>query len=149
MRALVPAFIFAALLSLPGCTEPVWLVSPPPVVAAPPEWSWGPLMERTRVEGFTATSPTAFLYSAQTNTVMTENDDGTAERLRRDWIADAVRANGMCPEGYVVDTRRFVPFAHGRFANGGHILYGGRCLGSSGPVLSRPSEPAPAHGERG
>src|SRR5262245_61204368 len=33
-----------------------------------------------RIEGFTAQSPTAFLYSARTNTVMTENDDGTAER---------------------------------------------------------------------
>jgi hypothetical protein len=154
MRALVPAFIFAGLLSLPGCTEPVWLVSPPPVVAALPEWSWEPLMERTRVEGFTATSPTAFLYSAQTNTVMTENDDGTAERLRRDWIADAVRAHGMCTEGYAIDTRRFVPFAQGRFANGGHILYSGRCLSGPGPVLSSP-EPTPymppprAHGERG
>ena len=81
-----------------------------------------------RVEGFTATGPKAFLYSAHTNTVMTENDDGTAERLRRQWIADALGAHGMCPAGYVVDTRRFVPDTVGPFANGGDILYSGRCL---------------------
>lgn len=81
-----------------------------------------------RVEGFTATSPAAFLYSAHTNAVLTANDDGTAERLRRDWIADAVRAHAMCPVGYVVDTRRFVPDADGPFGNGGDILYSGRCL---------------------
>ena len=59
-----------------------------------------------REEGFTATGPAAFLYSARTNTVMTENDDGVAERLRRDWIADALQAHAMCTEGYVIDTRR-------------------------------------------
>jgi len=73
-------------------------------------------------------SPTAFLYSAHTNTVLTPNDDGTAERLRRDWIADAVQAHAMCAGGYVVDTRRFVPDAEGPFGNGGDILYSGRCL---------------------
>jgi hypothetical protein len=81
-----------------------------------------------RIEGFTASGPASFLYSAQTNTVMTENDDGTAERLRRDWIADALKAHAMCPVGYVVDTRRFVPDAEGPFGNGGEILYSGRCL---------------------
>lgn len=81
-----------------------------------------------RVEGFTATSPTAFLYSARTNTVMAENDDGVAERVRREWLADAVQAHGMCATGYVVDTRRYVPEVEGRFGNGGNILYGGRCL---------------------
>ena len=79
-------------------------------------------------EGFAATGPTAFLYSAHTSTVMTENDDGTAERMRRDWIADALRAHSMCPEGYAINTRRFVPDAEGVFANGGDILYAGRCL---------------------
>lgn len=81
-----------------------------------------------RKEGFAATGPNDFLYSAHTNTVMTENDDGVAERLRRDWLADAVRAHGMCTNGYVVDTRRFVPDADGIFGNGGEILYAGRCL---------------------
>ena len=81
-----------------------------------------------RIEGFAANGPAAFLYSAQTNAVMTANDDGTAERLRRDWIADALQAHAMCPDGYVVDTRRFVPDAIGLFGNGGDILYIGRCL---------------------
>src|SRR5260370_15157810 len=84
-------------------------------------------------EGFSATGPAAFLYSAHTNTVMTANDDGTAERLRRDWIADAVQAHGMCADGYVIDTRRFVPDAVGPFGNGGHILYAGRCLQHTAP----------------
>ncbi len=81
-----------------------------------------------RVEGFSATGPASFLYTAHTNTVMTANDDGTAERLRRDWIADAVQVHAMCLEGYVIDTRRLVPDAIGPFANGGNILYAGRCL---------------------
>ena len=91
----------------------------------------------TRHEGFAATGPAAFLYSAHTNTVMTANDDGTAERLRRDWIADAVRSHGMCADGYVIDTRRFVPDAIGPFGNGGDILYAGRCLANVPPPPPR------------
>ena len=100
MRALV----VLCLLSLGGCV-----------------WS-------ARVEGFSATGPASFLYSAHTNTVMTPNDDGSAERLRRDWIAEAVQAHAMCLDGYVIDARRFVPDADGPFGNGGNILYAGRCL---------------------
>jgi hypothetical protein len=81
-----------------------------------------------RQEGFAATGPLSFLYSAHTNTVMTANDDGAAERLRRDWIADALRAHAMCADGYVIDSRRLVPDAVGPFGNGGDILYAGRCL---------------------
>ena len=99
---LVPGWL--CLASLAGCT-----------------WS-------ARNEGFTATGPNAFLYSANTNTVMTENDDGNAERLRRQWLADALQAHTMCGDGYVIDTRRFVSNVDGRFGNGGEILYAGRCL---------------------
>jgi hypothetical protein len=85
-----------------------------------------------RHEGFTASSQTSFLYSARTSTTMTENDDGTAERLRREWLAAAVKANAMCGGGFVVDTRRFVPNppteAGPQFSNGGDIVYTGRCL---------------------
>ncbi|HTV87818.1 MAG TPA: hypothetical protein VME41_02275 [Stellaceae bacterium] len=81
-----------------------------------------------RNEGFTAIGPRSFLYSAHTNTVITPNDDGGAERLRREWIADALGAHDMCPAGYVIDTRRFIPDAVGPFGNGGNILYSGRCL---------------------
>ena len=90
-----------------------------------------------RVEGFTASGPSSFLYSAQTNTVMSPNDDGTAERLRRDWIADAVKSHAMCADGYVIDTRRFLPDAIGPFGNGGDILYAGRCLVDVPPPPSR------------
>lgn len=81
-----------------------------------------------RKEGFAATGPAAFLYSAHTNTVMTANDDGVAERIRRDWLADAVKTNNMCGNGYVVDSRHFVPEINGPFGNGGDIVYAGRCL---------------------
>src|SRR5258707_9074257 len=90
-----------------------------------------------RIEGFAANGPAAFLYSARTNTVMTANDDGTAERLRRDWIADAVKAHAMCADGYVIDTRRFVPDAIGPFGNGGDILHARRCLSNISPPPPR------------
>ena len=90
-----------------------------------------------RQEGFSATGPLAFLYSAHTSTVMTANDDGTAERMRRDWLADALKAHAMCPDGYVVDTRRFVPDSIGYFGNGGDILYAGRCLSNISPPPPR------------
>lgn len=81
-----------------------------------------------RVEGFTATGPASFLYSAHTNAAMTENDDGAAERIRRNWLADALRVHAMCARGFVVDSRRFVQDIDGRFGNGGDIVYRGRCL---------------------
>lgn len=86
-----------------------------------------------RHEGFAAAGPDAFLYSAHTNAVMTANDDGQAERLRRDWIVDALRSHGMCPDGYVIDTRRFVAYAVGPFGNGGDVLYSGRCVNNVPP----------------
>jgi hypothetical protein len=86
-----------------------------------------------RHEGFAATGPTSFLYSARTSTVMTENDDGVAERIRRDWLGQALAANAMCANGYIVDTRRFVPNppteTGPQFSNGGNIVYAGRCTG--------------------
>ena len=101
-----------------------------------------------REEGFTPTGPVSFLYSAHTNTVMTANDDGVAERLRRDWIADAVRAHAMCPDGYVIDRRDYVPDANGPFGNGGEILYAGRCLVQAPPPPPRIDEEN-VRGERG
>lgn len=106
MRAPVQALAAICLASLAGCVG------------------------TARIEGFTQTGPATFLYSAETNTVMTENDDGAAERLRRRWLADALQAHGMCDDGYVVDTRSFVSNVSGPFGNGGSILYKGRCLGN-------------------
>ena len=86
-----------------------------------------------RHEGFVATGPDSFLYSARTSTVMTANDDGTAERIRREWLAQALKAHTLCGNGFVVDTRRFVPNppteAGPQFSNGGDIFYAGHCTG--------------------
>lgn len=81
-----------------------------------------------RVDSLTSDTPQSFTYSAHTNTVMTENDDGAAEQIRRDWLAEALAENGMCPTGYVIETRRFVQPWEGLFGNGGDIVYTGRCL---------------------
>jgi hypothetical protein len=81
-----------------------------------------------RVESFTADTPASFTYIAQTNTVMTENDDGEAERIRRDWLAEALSAFAMCGGGYVIETRRFEQPWQGLFGNGGDIVYTGHCL---------------------
>ena len=69
-----------------------------------------------------------FTFLAHTNTVMTENDDGAAERIRRDWLAQALNSRAICRQGYVVDNRQFVPAQAGIFGNGGEIVYAGRCL---------------------
>ena len=98
---------FAGLVSLGGC-----IIDNDPV----------------RVENFTAESPTAFTYDAWTNTVMTANDDGAAEQIRREWLAEALAAHGMCQAGYVVETRRFVQPWEGPFGNGGDIVYTGGCF---------------------
>jgi hypothetical protein len=96
-----------------------------------------------RHEGFTATGPDSFLYSARTSTVMTANDDGVAERIRRDWLAHALKEHAMCADGFVVDTRRLVPGppteAGPQFSNGGDIVYTGRCV----VLASPPSPPTP------
>jgi hypothetical protein len=81
-----------------------------------------------RVESFSADTQTTFTYEAWTNTVMTANDDGAAEQIRRDWLAEALVAHQMCELGYVVETRRFVQPWDGPFGNGGDIVYTGRCL---------------------
>jgi hypothetical protein len=103
MRALV----LAGLVALAGC-----IIDNDPV----------------RVENFTADTPTTFTYDAWTNTVMTENDDGAAEQIRRDWLAETLAAQGMCAAGYVIETRQFEQPWEGPFGNGGDIVYTGRCL---------------------
>jgi hypothetical protein len=105
-----------------------------------------------RHEGFTASGPNSFLYSARTSTMMTENDDGEAERIRQGWLVAALKTNGMCANGYVVDTRRFVPgaptAAGPQFSNGGDILYAGRCVvpGAPPPSITPPPPVTPVRG---
>jgi hypothetical protein len=105
------------------------------------------LQDVVRIDNFTATSPRAFVYSARTNTVMTENDDGAAERIRRQWLAQALEAHGMCAGGYVIDSRHLAPLEQGRFANDSDVVYAGRCLGAAAPP-PHPVSPPPAP-ERG
>ena len=60
---------------------------------------------------------------------MTANDDGEAERIRRD-LGSPRRssAHAMCGAGYVIETRRFAQPWEGLFGNGGDVVYTGHCL---------------------
>ncbi len=104
--------------------------------------------DRVRVQSFAAGADGSFTYAAHTDAVMTENDDGAAERIRRDWLAETLEARGMCAGGYVVYQRRlaipaerpaFVGPEYGAapaaasaadaaFGNGGDVVYYGSCL---------------------
>lgn len=104
--------------------------------------------DQVRVQSFAAGPDRSFTYSAATNTVMTANDDGAAERLRRDWLAETMISQGVCSGGYVVYQRRLVvppqrpafnaprndlvPAAiagpEASFGNGGDVAYSGSCL---------------------
>jgi hypothetical protein len=119
MRALVFASLVSAI-SLVGCGGPF------------------------RVQSFSAGPDGSFTYRAQTNTVMTENDDGGAEDIRRDWLAETLMAHGMCNAGYVIYDRYLDiparrpalittpgpanPVAATYFGNGGDVVYNGHCL---------------------
>jgi hypothetical protein len=101
-----------------------------------------------RHEGFTATGPGSFLYSAHTSTMMTQNDDGEAERIRRSWLVSALKDHAMCDGSFILDTRRYVPdppTASGpQFSNGGNIVYAGRCVVPGAPPPSiAPAPPVP------
>jgi hypothetical protein len=62
-----------------------------------------------------------------TNTVMTENGDGEAERIRRDCLAKALTADGMCDARYVVETRQLVE-PNLPSSNAHDVVYSGGCL---------------------
>lgn len=84
--------------------------------------------DRVRVESFAADPAGTFVFAAQTNTVMTANDDGEAERIRRDWLAEELGAHGMCGAGYVVEIRRLVEPPDAPASNAHNVVYEGRCL---------------------
>jgi hypothetical protein len=104
--------------------------------------------DEVRVQSFSAGANGSFTYSTHTNTVMTPNDDGAAERIRRVWLAQSLEAQGVCRGGYVVYQRRLVvppqaaalagtpgsvvpavaPSAPAYFGNGGDVVYSGSCL---------------------
>ena len=81
-----------------------------------------------RVESFATDPDGTFVFTAQTNTVMTPNDDGEAEQLRRGWLAEGLGARGMCNAGYVVETRLLVEPPDGSARNAHDVVYSGRCL---------------------
>ena len=98
------AFALALIIGLAGCID----------------------NDRVRVDSFTSDPAGTFTFSAQTNTVMTENDDGEAEQIRRGWLAEALNVQAICNGGYVVETRRLVVPAEP--GNSRDIVYTGRCL---------------------
>jgi hypothetical protein len=87
-----------------------------------------PWVDPVRVDHFSAGPNGSFIYGAWTNTAMTENDDGEAERIRREWLAEALADHNMCPKGYVLDARELVQPDPKTFQNGGDVVYKGRCL---------------------
>jgi hypothetical protein len=84
--------------------------------------------DRVRVESFTSDPAGTFVFAAQTNTVMTANDDGEAEQMRRDWLAEELAAHEMCGAGYVIETRQLVEPPDTPSSNAHDVVYSGRCL---------------------
>jgi hypothetical protein len=84
--------------------------------------------DRVRIESFLADPAGTFVFAAQTNTVMTPNDDGEAEQLRRDWLAEELAARGMCDAGYVIETRVLVEPPDSPSTNAHDVVYSGRCI---------------------
>jgi hypothetical protein len=84
--------------------------------------------DRVRVASLVVDPAGTFVFTAQTNTVMTPNDDGEAEQIRRDWLAEELTARGMCDVGYVVETRQLVEPPDSPPTNAHDVVYSGRCL---------------------
>jgi hypothetical protein len=84
--------------------------------------------DRVRVESFDADPAGKFVFSTQTNTVMTPDDDGEAEQIRLDWLAEELVAHGMCSDGYVLETRRLAEPSDAPLSNAHDVIYSGRCL---------------------
>ena len=84
--------------------------------------------DHVRVVNLEADPAGTFVFTAQTNTVMTENDDGEAEQIRRDWLADELNARGMCAAGYFIEIRRLVEPLDAPSSNAHDVVYTGRCL---------------------
>jgi hypothetical protein len=81
-----------------------------------------------RLESFTADPDGTFVFAVLTNTVMTPNDDGEAEQIRRGWLAEQLDARGMCNAGYVIETRRLIEPSDAPASNAHDVVYSGRCL---------------------
>ncbi len=88
----------------------------------------GACNDHVRIVSFEADPAGTFVFTAQTNTVMSANDDGEAEQIRRDWLADEVNARQMCAAGYFIETRRLVEPPEAPSSNAHDVVYTGRCL---------------------
>ena len=77
-----------------------------------------------RVDSFAADAPATFTYDAWANSVMTANDDGGVEQIRRDWLAEALTnvRSRLCRR----DTAVRAAMA-GAVRQCGDIVYTGRC----------------------
>ena len=84
--------------------------------------------DHLRVVSFTAEPSGTFVFAARTNTVMTANDDGEAEQIRRDWLADELNGHGMCAAGYFIETRQLVEPPDEPSSNAHDVVYTGHCL---------------------
>src|SRR5256885_7781500 len=84
--------------------------------------------DQLRVVSFAADPAGRVVFTAQTNTVMTENDDGEAEQIRRDWLAHELHAHGMCAAGYFVEIRRLVEPPDAPATNAHDVVHNGRWL---------------------
>lgn len=84
--------------------------------------------EPLRVESFALNPDGTFVFAAKTNTVMTENDDGEAEQIRRGWLAEELTEHDICGAGYVIETRRLTPLPEEPVSNAHNVVYTGRCL---------------------
>jgi hypothetical protein len=98
-----------------------------------------------RVQSFLPGPGSSFTYSVRTNTMLSANDDGGAEAIRRRWLAQTLGAQGMCNRGYVIYQRQLVvppersalvaqpftpanPDSAADFGNTGYVVYTGACL---------------------
>ena len=66
--------------------------------------------------------------AALTNTVMTANDDGEAEQIRRGWLGEELIVHNVCTAGYVIETRQLAEPSDAPSSNAHDVVYSGRCL---------------------
>src|SRR6516162_7934690 len=84
--------------------------------------------DHVRVESFTYDPAGTFVFTAQTNTVMTANDDGEAEQIRRGWLGEDLIVHNVCTAGYVIETRQLAEPSDAPSSNAHDVVYSGRCL---------------------
>lgn len=108
------------------------------VISAVSVAALGGCADDPRIQSFTGAPAGGFTYAVHTSTVMTANDDGAAEQIRRDWLAQTLEAQGLCRGGYVIHRRQLVvppqrpafnsPPDDLAFGNSGDVVYDGNCL---------------------